>query len=513
MNSLRSFFQIALSFCLVAFGLPSFNAVLSSLSAAFGLAIFWNTALSLPRRKFLVAVVWFAGVQSVQLNWLLSFDYMGLGILAVYLFVIAGLGVQFGALTALLRLPMSWTQIFGLSGFWVLMEWSRLFFLTGFSWNPIGLSLAANPYSIQMASLFGIFGLCFWVIFVNLTFLKRASVGAVLAIVPYGYGLIHKSVLEIVLPPGKELSVALVQMALHPEQRDFFPAKAKEYVHPLIQWDLILSQLEKKGKAHFDLIVLSEGAIPNGPWPYIYPYGAVASIWERHFGEASLEDFPKDASNFREGKRVNNAFWLQALSNHFDAEVVAGLDDRVEEKVHNAAFYFVPQKKAVDRYHKQILIPMGEYIPLCEWAWLAGIAAEIFGVEGSFAPGKEVKIFSGSVPMGVFICLEEAYGQFVREIRTKGASLLVNLTNDVWFPETRLPWHHFDHGRLRAVENGVSLVRATNTGVTAAVGCFGETLAILPPSETEAGVLDFSLKTRSYATLYTFMGDVPVLFF
>jgi apolipoprotein N-acyltransferase len=507
------FLKIILSFFIAAFGIPSLSGFLSMAAAAGGYALFWSSAVSLKKNKFWVSVVWFAGVQAVQLNWMISMQYMGPGILLVYLFVIFGLGIQFGFLTHFLRLPLTWRQIFGLSGFWVLMEWVRVFFLSGFLWNPIGLALAANGYSIQMASLFGVYGLCFWLIFTNLALLKRSKCWLLLALLPYGYGIVHQYILKGSISAGKELSVALVQTALLPEQRDFFRGKPDEYIHPLMQWDLILSHLEKTGKERFDLIVLSEGAIPNGPWGCIYPYDAAVAIWQLHFGKESMVDFPPNAPPFVAGKRVSNAFWIQALSNHFYAEVVAGLEDREAGRVYNAAFHFCPQKTGFDRYQKQILIPMGEYIPFNQWKWLVDLSAETFEIKDTFSPGTESKIFEGAVPMGVFICLEETYGQLIRDIRRKGATLFLNLTNDVWFPETRLPWHHFDHGRLRSVENGVCLLRATNTGVTAAVDCFGETLALFPPSEKEAGALVVNFANHSYCTLYTFFGDVPILVF
>jgi apolipoprotein N-acyltransferase len=535
----RDFLKVLVSFVITAFGIPSLSGILSAAAASFGYALFWSGIVSQKNHRFALAVVWFTGVQAVQLNWMVSMEYMGPAILGVYLLVIVALGLQFGFLTWFIRPPVTWIQILGLSGFWVLMEWARLFFLTGFPWNPIGLALAANSYSIQAASLFGIYGLCFWVIFVNLLALnlvlrdkkstepdfykwlsssplafcglKKCRIWLVFALLPYCYGVAHQLILRWTLPQGKEMSVALVQTALRPEQRNRFRTNPSAHIHPLVQWDLILTHLEKLKKDRFDLIALSEGAIPNGPWKFLYPYGAVKAIWERHFGEGSEVDFPSIIAPFGEGKKVSNSFWIQALANRFHAEVIAGLDDREGDLFYNAAFHFSPQKNHIDRYQKQILIPIGEYIPFTEWKWLAEFVSKEFGIGDSFSPGTKVTIFQGQVPMGVFICLEETYSHLVREIRRNGAKLLVNLTNDVWFPETRLPWHHFDHGRLRAVENGVCLLRATNTGVTAAIDCFGDPVAIFPPSEKEAGVLDIKFAMRSYATLYTFLGDVPVL--
>lgn len=508
-----SLIKVLLSFIIVAFGIPSLSGYLS-LAAAFGYALFWNGAFSLKKHRFWVATIWFACVQAVQLNWMVSTEYMGHGILVVYLFVVVALGLQFALLTSLIRLPLTWMQILGLSGFWVLMEWVRLFFLSGFAWNPIGLTLAANTYSLQMASLFGIYGLCFWVIFVNLAALKQffskkgSALWLVLALTPYGYGFAHKTILERSLSQETDISVALVQTAILPEQRDSLRGKQKKHIHPLIQWDRILTHLETLKNKKIDLIVFSEGAIPNSFAKVWVPPAVVQTMWKNHFGEEAVVNFPPQKTPFGDGKKVSNAFWMQALANHFQAEIIAGLDDREQGRLYNTAFHFSP-KSAIEKYQKQILIPVGEYIPFSDWTWFKEFIMETFGMGDSFSSGSKTTIFEGKIPIGVHICLEETYSHLVRKIRQKGAKLFVNLTNDVWFPNTRLPWHHFEHGRIRAVENGVCMLRATNTGVTAAIDCFGDTLAIFPPSES--GVLETTVKIRFFSTLYTFLGDTPII--
>jgi len=436
------------SFLFVAFGHPI-------LGAAFGYALFWSV-----ERRFWPAVGWFAAVQAVQLYWMTSTEYMGPFILVVYAFLCIAMGLQFGLLTSLIRLPLDWRQILGLSGFWVLMEWSRLYFLTGFTWNPIGLALAGGD-SIQFASLFGIYGLCFWVIFTNLLALAKKPIWAVVALVPYLFSLGTETKIH------KKISVALVQTNLRPEQRDLMRGYEEDYIHPLDQWKRLVSFLQETGQSKFDLIVFPECALPS----------------------------------YR-----SNAEWMQNIADHFGAEVIVGLDAKDGAKKFNAAFHFTPGGKKMDRYEKRILIPVGEYIPF------SGVFGEFFanqfGIVGSFDAGLSAKVFQGDLPLGICICLEETYSHLVREIRQSGAELLISISNDVWFPNTRLPEHHFAHGRIRAAENGVCLLRACNTGVTAAVDCFGRTIQIFAGN---AGVLTLDIPVRSRSTPYTFWGDWPIL--
>jgi apolipoprotein N-acyltransferase len=509
-------FLILVSFFLVAFGQPAWIRGFGVLAAAFGFALFWRAIISVPRPRdrFLYSLAWFTAVQGVQLSWMANTAYMGPMILVVYLFLILGMGAQFGILSYFLSLPMSWRQIFAMAGCWTIFEWVRLFFLCGFTWNPIGLSLADSSYSLQFASIWGIFGLSFWVILVNLVALsamiekstRKAVVWASLAFFPYLFGFIHQTWIEARVPISGTLDVALVQTALFPEQKDYHFTAPDDYVLPHEQWERIFSVLDRKRKV--DLIVFPEAALPLGAHKLGYEIGfAMKYFHPQHF---PLFEGP-DAQIRRGDWRVSNSFLLQTLANEMGASVIAGLDDVDFTGMYNAAFHFSPKNLPHERYEKRVLAPIAEYIPLRQWRRFSRFVAEQFGIYSSFDPGTKVKIFKSKFPIGVSICLEETFSNLTRELRREGAELFVNLTNDIWFPNSKLPRQHFDHGRVRAAENGVSILRACNTGITGWVDCFGRSLAQLPASETEASALYLTLPVRSYATLYTWWGDEAIL--
>lgn len=510
--------SVCLSFFLVAFGQPAWSYPLSLVAAAVGYALFWVGA----RNRFWLGTIWFGAVQAVHVSWLTSTQYMGPLILAVYLFLLVAMGIQFGFLTRLIRFPLCFPQMLGLAGFWVLMEWIRIFPCTGFTWSPIGLSLSANSFSIQFSSLFGIYGLSFWVIVTNLLALramlsctkKRVAFWAISALLPYAFGVVHQQVWEQTSKVGKELSVALVQTALLPDQKEF--TRSKAFVPPATQWDRILSYLGQTGFSHFDLIVLPEGAVPGGIKRFFYPFEAVQLIWESQFGVGSSIDFPPLVRPYAvRGKRgnweVSNAFWLKSLSNRFGAEVIAGLEDADENGRYNAAFHVQPRKNEMDRYEKRILVPVGEYVPLSRWNFLSNFIASKFEILDSFDAGLKAHVFQGALPIGISICMEETYSHLVREIRLAGAELFVSISNDAWFPASKLAQQHYDHGRIRANENGICLLRSCNTGVTAVIDCFGKPLKIFPVSDHTAGVLALNVPVRSYPTLYLFWGDLAIL--
>ena len=105
----------------------------------------------------------------------------------------------------------------------------------------------------------------------------------------------------------------------------------------------------------------------------------------------------------------------------------------------------------------------------------------------------------------------------MRENRVKGAELLVNLTNDGWYPNSLLPKQHFDHARLRTVENGIPLVRACNTGVTCAVDSLGRIVGVLGENEVEnqelADSILVELPLYHYSTFYSRYGDFLIISF
>lgn len=513
-------FLFVASWLIVAFGQSSWVPILGPLAALFGYALFWKAAL-LSKRPFLFSFVWFAGVQTVQISWMSETTFMGPLIWVVYLGLSAAIGLQFTCLTWLIgkAKPLTLSACLALAGVWVLLEWIRVFPCTGFLWNPAGLALSASTLSLQAASLFGVYGLSFWVIFVNLTALRAAYlrtkqafvIWVAAALFPFAFGVIHQAA-----PKGfqETLSALLVQPYLLPDERDYFPESPQKWVPPLVQWDRILGLIEQGGGQKSDLIVLPESAAPFPAYMAAFPLHLVQQVWTERFGEsAPLRDFPKlggKGSKFVRGQwLVSNAFWMQAIANHYDAEIIAGMEDGEGGKRFNAALHFKPNQESPSRYEKRVLVPIAEYIPLWQWKALSNWISDQFGISGSFEPGVKPKLFRGRVPIGISICMEETNGGIIRESCRQGAKLLVNLTNDGWFPHTRLVHQHFDHGVIRAVENGVPALRACCTGVTGGVDCFGRVLAQSSTEEPDA--LFVRVPLANTPTLYSIWGDRGIL--
>jgi apolipoprotein N-acyltransferase len=505
-----------LSFFVVAFSEGNFLGILTGF---LGYALFWKAMLFLKGKKsrFWLSVFWFFLVQGVWLFWMTSTEYVGDLVLVVYFSLILLWGVQFGFLSLMIGeiKKLKTFKIFFIAATWTIFEWVRLFLLCGFTWNPVGLALTNNHFSMQLASLFGVYGLSFYVILSNLFFLKsfvlkKVSIFLIFLICfPYLFGFIHEKVQKKFFKSNERLSVLLVQTGVTPSEKNPMFGRGDDFIFPEHQWRRILSFLKKEDKRKINLIVLPEAALPFGAFKFFYDYDTFLDVWKGFFGEGGIGCLPVLKEPFARKNKVSNAYFAQAIANYFKSEVVIGLDDedRSLKKSYNAAFHFLPNGNSAKRYEKQVLVPISEYFP---FSWCLGVAKR-YGIGEIFTPGKGVKIFEGKVPFSISICYEETYGDLMRLRRKGGAKLFINITNDAWFPKSKLPKKHFDLGIVRSVENGIPIIRACNTGVTGGVDCFGRVLGrlevknILP--ERVAGALYVDLPLNNYLTLYTFWGD------
>src|SRR2546430_8741723 len=129
-------------------------------------------------------------------------------------------------------------------------------------------------------------------------------------------------------------------------------------------------------------------------------------------------------------------------------------------------------------------MPLGESGPLPRW--LPG-AGSVRGVVGDFTPGERYTLMplgegEGQPRAGVFICLESAYPYITRRFADEGADVLIEITNDAYQGDTAIMRQHLSNAVFRAVETGRTLLRVTNTGISARVTPRGEVT-----DETEIG--------------------------
>jgi apolipoprotein N-acyltransferase len=161
-------------------------------------------------------------------------------------------------------------------------------------------------------------------------------------------------------------------------------------------------------------------------------------------------------------------------------------------------------------YDKVHLVPFGEYLPVILQKLIRAVGLrEFVAVPGGFEPGerRELLRVRGLPPAAPTICYEAVFPGTVLPDGPRGG-LILNVTNDAWFGRTPGPYQHFAQARLRAVEEGLPLVRAANTGISAVVDPFGRVTASLPLGAED--VLDAPLPGSAPPTLYGRAGDLGV---
>jgi apolipoprotein N-acyltransferase len=529
---LTAFFGFCLSWGIVALGQPARLGWIGALAAVCGFALFFCSipANITKKKRFAFSLLWFALVQMVQLSWMTSIEFQGYYVLIVYCLICLGLACQFGLLTVLVpaegKIP--WSKLIFCVAIWTLMEWTRLFFLCGFSWNPIGLALTHFTSSLQFTSLFGVFGMSFWVMLTNLCginawrsrFKLYPTVNwAVLASIPYLFGIIH--LLNHLSQSQKEqskLNIALIQTALLPTEKIPHPDRMDDFISPIVQWQRIIKSLKDAKEKRWDLIVLPEAAVPLLSDLSFYQYETIRALFIAEFGHDVILNFPPLIYPYAEERFilerkiwcVSNLFLCQTLANYYRSEFVIGLDhsDKNERKNFNSAFYLKPNSISHDRYDKQVLLPLAEYLPLDSLRPLA----RWYGIFDFFSQGEGSKVFGQKVPFSVAICYEETFPEIMRAGRENGAKLFINISNDNYYPDSTLHEQHFYHARLRAVENGIPLIRSCNSGVTAAVDSLGMILKRFDESNpSQEGILNYPLPTYQYSTLFSFWGEAGVV--
>jgi apolipoprotein N-acyltransferase len=173
-------------------------------------------------------------------------------------------------------------------------------------------------------------------------------------------------------------------------------------------------------------------------------------------------------------------------------------------KAFNTAFLTDGQGRVLRRYHKQVLLAFGEYVPFS--SVLSKLPAMPFA--DGFTPGDGPHTFeiAGAIKIAPLICYEDLMPELSRAfVKISQANLLVNLTNDAWYGRTVAPWQHARLAQWRAIETRRTLLRATNTGVTSVINAKGEMVQALPIFAP--AVLKVQVEILEGETLYARFGD------
>ena len=352
-----------------------------------------------------------------------------------------------------------WPRVVALAGAWVLTDLARQFVLTGFPWNPWGsvweIPGQIGDVFIQPAALVGVHGLTMATVFLaGLPTLGRRwwlAGGAVLAAWA-AFGLIR---LQGAIP-AQPLTVVLEQGNVAQGQKFDQALASRIFQHYL---------------------VLSSPGDRRGPSVDVWPETAFPGLLDR------------DERARQVIEQVNGGA----------PSLIGSIRFGQDERPRNSLFAVTDQGTIAAVYDKWHLVPFGEYIP----DWLPLPIMVMPG--GGFAPGPGPRTLHvpGLPPVGPLICYEAI---FSGEIIDRGdrPAWLVNITNDAWFGNSTGPRQHLAAARMRAVEEGLPLLRAANTGISAAFDAHGHELGRIDMQTS--GRLVVALPSALPPTLYARFG-------
>jgi apolipoprotein N-acyltransferase len=424
---------------------------------------------------FVAGLYWIANaflVEPEQFGWLAPIAVLGLsGYLAMFTAAAAFFTrlTGFRGISAVLVLAASWTAF----------EWARGWVLTGFPWNMIGTAWAFSDSMIQITSLVGTLGLTLITVIAAAMPATLADPGRKgrLGIV----GIAAASLAMVLVYAGGSIRLSEAGVA------QMVPGVQLRLVQPNIpQWaKLQRALLDVHLADHLHLAL--EAADP--PPTHI--------IW----GETAAAFFLADDAGRRE--RVAEATPPEGLT------IVGTLrqpPEGQEFQVWNSLIVVNSGGSVVDYYDKAYLVPLGEYVPLRNVLGILGIGKLTAGtIDFSRGPGRRTLNLPGLPPVSPLICYEVIFPGNVTE-RSDRPQWLLNLTNDAWYGLSSGPYQHFAAARLRAVEEGLPLVRVANTGISGIVDPYGRIIGQLGLSER--GVVDGPLPMAlASETFYARLGN------
>jgi len=398
-----------------------------------------------------------------------------LGFCAILAFFPAAAGFAWGRLfggSGRAAVPL----IFGFPALWTLSEWCRGWVFTGFPWLGMGYAhtdtlLAGyapvgGVHAVSLAAA-GCAGLLAYLV-VTHSIRRRVAMVAALAVVLAAGAALHAR--EWTHPEGAPVSVALAQGNI-PQSMKFDPAI---YQATLATYQRLVESANARGTgaAPARLVVLPETAIPR----FLDQVDPGCLDHLRDTAAAASADVLAGAP-LREGE-----------DHYYNAVVSLGASP--------------PQA-----YRKVHLVPFGEFIPPA-FGWVLNILHIPLADFDRGPLDQQPLALNGGLRVAVNICYEDAFGnEIIRQLPR--ANLLVNASNVAWFGDSLAPEQHAQISRMRAMETGRYMLRATNTGVTAIIDQHGTMVASLPQF-TEA-VLRGTAQPFTGATPFVLIGDGAVI--
>lgn len=402
---------------------------------------------------FVTQLYWIClGPKTVGMWYIVPITFVGIPLLASI----------FPTIATLLYHPFRHYKVFSCLAFtllWSIGEWCRGNFFTGFPWNLTGYSW--DLPILQITSFIGIYGISLWLNLFNVIWFSRNKILiAIVCIITSSIWLYGSHVLKNPLS-YTGYNIRLIQPSIQQAEK-----WSKEHLQRNFRIYTLLT--EQPGEKPLNLVIWSESAIPF----FINELSPSLTTPSPHL------------------KEIRPIIPLGGF-------LITGAPGRDERNIYNSLFIINPLGQIKGVYAKNHLVPFGEYVPL---RWLNPFPKITHGLT-DYSAGSGIKTISleGIPSFSPLICYEVIFpGQVVGNPRPKW---IVNLTNDAWFGDSAGPKQHLKIAQVRAIEEGLPLVRSANNGISAVVSPHGQILHRL--NYNEVGFIDFDLPQNLEATFYS----------
>jgi apolipoprotein N-acyltransferase len=439
--------------------------------ALWGLLLLWRSAT--PRVAFLAGFAFGAGLFGVGASWV----YVSLHDFGAMPAPLAAIGtVAYCAILSLYPAGAGWcfsrlraggpaAVALAFPALWTLFEWWRGWMFTGVPWLALGYSQVDSPLG-GFAPLIGVYSvsfvtaLCAALLAVMVGF-GRARVAAGMALLfIFGVGHFLRQV-EWTSPVGQPVRVSLLQGNISQDLK----FQAGRYAATLALYKRLIEASDGR------LIVLPETAIPR----------FLDDVDPRY-----LDRIAKTAAER-------------------GADVLLGVPVRAPGRLYYNSVVSLGTSP-IQRYDKAHLVPFGEFVPY-GFHWIVNSVA-IPMSDFSLGTDNPKPLDLAGQKVAPNICWEDAFGEeIIRQLPE--ATLLVNVSNVAWFGDSLAPSQHLQISRMRAIETGRTMLRATNTGMTAIVDPHGRVVGRLP--QFTEGILSGEAQGYTGATPYVRWGNPPIV--
>ncbi|MFK8040286.1 MAG: apolipoprotein N-acyltransferase [Rickettsiaceae bacterium] len=362
---------------------------------------------------------------------------------------------------------------------WVLCEFLRSWMFTGFPWNLLGYAFTFSDILIQTSSLWGIYGLSFIVIYISSSLYLVIENKTICQMNDDSkcYGLIGSSCLIMII------IVVFGMVKLYKYPNEFLEFKFR-LVQPSIQQHDKWSEKELLGNLDKHIAISKlDGDIDTVIW-----------------SEAAL-NVPYNLPIIKEK--------IQGLLSYKNANLITGSigyeQNEDSFKLYNIMQAISHYDQILFTYAKSHLVPFGEYIPFSDILPLQKITKGII----DYSPGIKQIVYLDSIAILPLICYESIFSDEV-QLALNNADVIINVTNDAWFGNSSGPYQHLHIARMRAVENGIPILRVANNGISAVIDSNGSIIASL--GLNYVGKIDSKLPSKlPFSTIYSKYGISTIL--